>query len=99
MTSVRLTHRHVLSNEFMVSNMNYLQMEVERSDDPILFEVLDYKTNATHSDITILAGEDNFPMMTEDNYGKAACSSSTCRKTLPIFTSCLRVSSARSTST
>ena len=70
MTSVRLTHRHVLSNEFMVSNMNYLQMEVERSDDPILFEVLDYKTNATHSDITILAGEDNFPMMTEDNYGK-----------------------------
>ena len=50
--------------------MNYLQMEVERSDDPILFEVLDYKTNATHSDITILAGEDNFPMMTEDNYGK-----------------------------
>lgn len=70
MTSVRLTHRHVLGKEFMVANANYNASEVACSTEPVLFEVLDYKTNATHSDITILAGEDNFPMMTEDNYGK-----------------------------
>ena len=70
MTSVRLTHRHVLGKEFLVSNANYVSSEVARSDEPVLFEVLNYKTNATHSDITILAGEDNFPLMTEDNYGR-----------------------------
>lgn len=70
MTSVRLTHRHVLSDEFMIDNANYNAVSVAKADEKILFEIIDYKTNATHSDITILGGEDNFPMMTEDNYGK-----------------------------
>lgn len=70
MTSVRLTNRHVLSNEYMISHANYVASEVAEGAEKVLFEIIDYKTNATHSDITLLAGDDNFPIMTEDNYGK-----------------------------
>ncbi len=70
MTSVRLTGRHVIGNEYMVSNANYMRSEVAAAAESVLFEILQYKTNATHSDITLCVGEDNFPVMTEDNYGK-----------------------------
>lgn len=70
MTSVRLTHRHVIGNEYMIDNANYTASHYTRGTDPVMFEVIDYKTNATCSDITLIAGEDNFPIMTEDNYGK-----------------------------
>jgi hypothetical protein len=36
----------------------------------VLLEVLDYKTNATWADILMLSREDNFPLLTEDFYGK-----------------------------
>ena len=70
MTSVRLTHRHVIGNEYMIDNANYTASHYTRGTEPVMIEVIDYKTNATCSDITLLAGEDNFPIMTEDNYGK-----------------------------
>ena len=54
----------------MISNANYLSMHLGRSNEPIMFEVLDYKTNATNADISLIVGEDNFPVMTEDNYGE-----------------------------
>lgn len=71
LTSVRLTNRHVLGNNFMIHNANYfMSRETAFSTKDIMFEVLNYKTNATHSDITLMVDEDNFPIMTEDNYGK-----------------------------
>lgn len=70
LSSVRLTHRHVLGNEYMLAHANYTDNQYAKGTDKVLFEVLQYKTNATESDISLLAGEDNFPIMTEDNYGK-----------------------------
>ncbi len=72
MTSVRLTHRHVIGDEYMIDNYNsdYADMCFAKGHGPVMFEVLDYKTNATWSDVTLLAGENNFPVLTEDNYGK-----------------------------
>ena len=70
LTSVRLTHRHVLGNEYMINHANYTDVHYATAPEKVLFEVLDYKTNASVSDITLIAGEDNFPIMTEDNYGK-----------------------------
>jgi len=70
-TSTRLTGRHVLGHRYMLHNANSFNTMREafgRSD--ILFEILTYKTNATHSDISLVADEHNFPLMTEDNYGK-----------------------------
>lgn len=70
LTSVRLTHRHVLGNAYMINHANYTDVHYATALEKVLFEVLDYKTNASVSDITLIAGEDNFPIMTEDNYGK-----------------------------
>ena len=69
-TSVRLTNRHVMGDCFMIDNANYMNKEVAYSRKPILFEVISYKTNATQADISVMVDEDNFPVMTEDNYGK-----------------------------
>lgn len=70
MTSVRLTHRHVMGQEYMIDNENYDNMHFAKGNEPVMFEILDYKTNATWADILLLAGENNFSVMTEDNYGK-----------------------------
>jgi len=70
LTSVRLTGRHVISNEYMIDHSNYTDAHFCKSAEPVMFEILNYKTNATVSDITLIAGEHNFPIMTEDNYGK-----------------------------
>ena len=69
MTSVRLTNRHVMGREYMIDNANYTNIHCAKSEEPVLFEILDYKTNATWADILLLVGENNFPVMTEDYYG------------------------------
>lgn len=70
MTSVRLTHRHVTGNEYMMDNANYTNVHYATGKKSVMFEILDYKTNATWADILLLAGENNFPVLTEDNYGR-----------------------------
>jgi len=70
LTSVRLTGRHVLGREYMIDHSNYTASHYCKGAEDILFEILSYKTNATVSDVTLIAGEHNFPIMTEDNYGK-----------------------------
>ena len=72
MTSVRLTHRHVMGNEYLIDRVDYDYTGVRsaKGGEKILFEALDYKTNATWADILLLEGEDNFPVLTEDYYGK-----------------------------
>lgn len=70
LTSVRLTGRHVLGSTYMIDHANYTSSHFAEGKEQVMFEVLNYKTNATVSDVTLIAGEDNFPIMTEDNYGK-----------------------------
>ncbi len=71
MTSVRLTSRHVLGQEYLISHYNTPAGSMACAGvDDVLFEVLDYKTNATWNDVKVIAGENNFPVLTEDFYGK-----------------------------
>ena len=72
MTSVRLTHRHALGRRWMIDrcNFDYSTIQVAEGADPVLLEVLDYKTNATWADVLMLEREDNFPLLTEDFYGQ-----------------------------
>ena len=72
MTSVRLTSRHAAGNRWMIdlSEFDYTSIRYARGEEKILFEALDYKTNATWADILLLCGEDNFPVLTEDLYGR-----------------------------
>ena len=70
LTSVRLTHRHIPGNEYMIDRLDYAGSRYASGREKILFEALDYMTNATWADLLVLAGEDNFPLLTEDMYGK-----------------------------
>ena len=72
MTSVRLTNRHASGDRYMIDfcENDYSGMQFGRGPEKVLFEILDYKTNATWADVLMLSGEDNFPVMTEDYYGK-----------------------------
>lgn len=70
LTSVRLTHRHILGSDYMIDRLDYAGGRYASGKEKILFEALDYMTNATWADVLVLAGEDNFPLLTEDMYGK-----------------------------
>ena len=72
MTSVRLTHRHVLGDQYMIDlcDFDYAAIRYARGAEKAMFEVLDYKTNATWADILVSGAEDNFPVLTEDFYGR-----------------------------
>ncbi len=72
MTSVRLTNRHVSGSRYMIDrcDYDYSAIRYAQGAESVLFEALDYKTNATWADILLLSGEDNFPVLTSDFYGK-----------------------------
>lgn len=70
MTSVRLTDRHVYGRAYMCDFENYTNESFCEGFEPVMYEILSYKTNATWCDVALLAGENNFPVLTEDNYGK-----------------------------
>ena len=72
MTSVRLTHRHVTGSSYMIDqcDFDYAGIRFAQGTEKVMFEALDYKTNATWADILVLSGEDNFPVLTEDFYGR-----------------------------
>ncbi|MBQ4637764.1 MAG: hypothetical protein IJB92_03405 [Clostridia bacterium] len=70
LTSVRLTGRHVIGHEYMIDHSNYTDTHFTCGRDDVLFEILNYKTNATVSDVSLISGENNFPILTEDNYAK-----------------------------
>ncbi len=70
-SSVTLTSRHVIGKKYRIQNANYFDdVNIVDCDTPVLYEVINYKTNSTHCDISVMAGDCNFPVMTEDNYGK-----------------------------
>ena len=71
LTSARLTGRHVIGSRYMIQNANSWNTVTEYDNHiPVMYEIISYKTNSTHSDISLVADEHNFPIMTEDNYGK-----------------------------
>ena len=72
MTSVRLTHRHVTGRSYMIDlcDHDYSDIRYAGGAGEILLEALDYRTNATWADVLMLSGENNFPLLTEDFYGR-----------------------------
>lgn len=71
MTSVRLTGRHAPGREYLIDHYNSPSGTVSCAGaEDALFEILDYKTNATWCDVKVIAGENNFPVLTEDFYGR-----------------------------
>lgn len=70
MTSLRLTGRHMSGSNFMINYRNHTDFSECKSEEEIMFEVLQYKTNATWADVSVINGEYNFPLLSEDNYGK-----------------------------
>lgn len=71
MSSVTLTSRHVLCKDYRIHNANYyMTSSVAEGTEPIMFEVIDYCTNATHANIAGRVGECSYPILTEDDYGK-----------------------------
>lgn len=70
MTSLRLTGRYVSGSGFMINYRNHTDFSEVYSSEDILFEVMQYKTNATWADVSVVNAEYNFPLLTEDNYGK-----------------------------
>lgn len=71
MTSLRLTGRHILADTFMMGHYNngYVS-NFATSKEKLLFEGLQIKNNATWADVRLIAGEENFPLLSEDRYGK-----------------------------
>ncbi len=70
MTSVRLTHRHVMGDEYLVNSYDAPSGTlVCKGTDKVLFEILDIKTNASWADVKVIAGANNFPVLSEDLYG------------------------------
>lgn len=68
-TSVQLTGRRAEGREYMIANRNYTASYVVKGNDPAAFEVLQYKDNASWSDVTVCCREFNTPVMTEEDYG------------------------------
>ena len=72
MTSVRLTCRHATGSNYMIDrcDFDYAAIRYAQGNKPILLEQLDYKTNATWADVLLLSEENNYPLLTEDFYGR-----------------------------
>lgn len=70
MTSLRFTGRHMSGSEYLIGFSNYTDSSVAEGKEDVLFEVLQYKTNASWADVSVVSGEYNFPILSEDKYGK-----------------------------
>lgn len=70
MTSLRLTGRHISGREYMINFRNHTTQCVAVGKKEVSFEVLQYKTNASWADVSVICGEYNFPLLSEDNYGQ-----------------------------
>lgn len=70
MTSLRFTGRHMAGSEYLIGFSNYTDSLVAKGKDDVLFEVLQYKTNASWADVSVVNEDYNFPILSEDKYGK-----------------------------
>lgn len=70
MTSLRPTGRHVAGDEFLTNFRNHLETTTSSSKESISFEVFSIKNNASWADVSVIADDFNFPLISEDNYGE-----------------------------
>lgn len=70
MTSVRISGKKMVGKEFLIDNYNENDWSFAEATEPISFEILNHKNNATWTDVLVQSGEYNFPILTEDQYGK-----------------------------
>lgn len=70
MSSLRFTGRYMRGKDYLINYRNHSEMSAAQGKEDITFEVLQYKTNATWADVSLVNGEYNFPILTEDNYGQ-----------------------------
>ncbi|MBO4407431.1 MAG: hypothetical protein J5849_06990 [Clostridia bacterium] len=69
MTSVRPTDRKMTGTRYQLTNQNVSTHNVHRADEPVTFTALNYKTNATWTDVLLHVNDFSTPVMTEDYYG------------------------------
>lgn len=70
MTSLRFTGRHIKGGEYLINYRNHFDTSIYKGNEEIQFEALQYKTNASWADVSVICNEYNFPILSEDNYGK-----------------------------
>ncbi len=69
-TSLRVTDNKVISNFFGVKTQNSGFSQYVHSQKKIVFPVLNYRNNATWPEIVSIDGENNFPILMNDSYGR-----------------------------
>ncbi|MEZ0537837.1 permease [Caldicellulosiruptoraceae bacterium PP1] len=70
LTSLRYTDKKVVANTFAIQAEGCAFERYEYSKEKIIIPVLEYRNNATWPLIVSVSGENNFPILTEDTYGK-----------------------------
>lgn len=70
MTSLRLTGKRITGSEFYINFHNHTNTIIADGHEDITYEVLQYKTNASWADVSVISGAYNVPVLSEDNYGK-----------------------------
>ena len=69
MTSVRPTDRKMTGTRYQLTNQNVATHNVHRTDEPVTFNALNHKTNASWHDVLLHVNDFSTPVMTEDYYG------------------------------
>lgn len=70
LTSVRLTGRHVAGKEYWIDSYYTNHKSHCKGSEDIRLEALDYKTNATWCEISVVDGDCSFPLLLDDFYGQ-----------------------------
>ena len=70
MTSIRCTGRKVIGTRYQMTNLNVSSKYVVKSDEPVIFDVLNYKNNATWTDVLLHLNDFSCSVLSEDMYGK-----------------------------
>ena len=70
MTSIRFTGRKVIGTRYQMTNQNVSSKYVVKSDEPVIFDVLNYKNNATWTDVLLQINDFSYTVLSEDMYGK-----------------------------
>lgn len=69
-TSLRVTDKKVISNFFGVKIQGLDFSQYVHGPKKVVFPLLDYRNNATWPEIVCIDGENNFPILMNDSYGR-----------------------------
>ena len=70
MTSLHPTGRKVIGTRYQMTNLNVSSKHVVKSDEPVIFDVLNHKNNATWPDVLLHLNDFCCSILSEDMYGK-----------------------------